>query len=170
MGVTKGTIGNLGSILKEVVNIKQQMQVICKDFEQISMMARGEHTLGQHIDRLLEVIGNVEEVKNLMKNVPMFEDKNIILEKANIDLKKWLKSLETRMDNIETMIKKMVEQNSNILKTVADNVSSLLNKAEQDKGQDPPTIIDNQGPSKCTRAHSKKAGNVSKVEEMKATM
>ena len=170
MGVTKGTIGNLGSILKEVVNIKQQMQVICKDFEQISMMARGEHTLGQHIDRLLEVIGNVEEVKNLMKNVPMFEDKNIILEKANIDLKKWLKSLETRMDNIEKMIKKMVEQNSNILKTVADNVSSLLNKAEQDKGQDPPTIIDNQGPSKCTRAHSKKAGNVSKVEEMKATM
>ena len=33
MGVTKGIIGNLGAILKKVVNLKQQMQVMFKDFE-----------------------------------------------------------------------------------------------------------------------------------------
>ena len=42
------------------------------------------------------------------------------------------------MGNIEKMIKKMVDQNSNILKTVADNVSSLMEKVEQDKGHDSP--------------------------------
>ena len=33
MGVTKGIIGNPGAILKEVVNLKQKMQVMVKDFE-----------------------------------------------------------------------------------------------------------------------------------------
>ena len=51
---------------------------------------------------------------------------------------------------------------------MADNVSSLLKKAKKDKGQDPHTVIDNQGPSKCTRAHSKKVGDASRVEEMKS--
>ena len=52
---------------------------------------------------------------------------------------------------------------------MADNVSSLLKKVEKDKGQASPTVTDNQGPSKHTRAHSKKVGDVSKVEDMKAT-
>ena len=43
-------------------------------------MGRGEHMLGQHIDRLSEVIGNAEEVKNLMKMVPPIETKNRNLE------------------------------------------------------------------------------------------
>ena len=86
--------------------------------------------MGQHIDQLSKVIGNAEEVKNLMKKVPMFEDKNKVLEKAKTDFQKRLESLEARMGNIEKMIKKMADHNSNILKTVVDNVSSLLKKVE----------------------------------------
>ena len=72
-------------------------------------MARGECTLHQHIDRLSKVISNAEEVKKLMKKVPMFEDKNKVLEKAHTDFKKRLESLETIMGNIEKMIKKMAK-------------------------------------------------------------
>lgn len=38
-------------------------------------MSRGELTLGQHLDKLTEVIGNVEEVANMMKRVPPLEVK-----------------------------------------------------------------------------------------------
>lgn len=38
-------------------------------------MARGERTLGQHIDKLLEVIGNAEEVKNMMHKILVLEAK-----------------------------------------------------------------------------------------------
>ena len=42
--------------------------------------------MGQHIDRLSKVIGNAEEVKNLMKKVPLIEANNKNFEKANIDI------------------------------------------------------------------------------------
>ena len=100
----------------------------------------------------------------------MFEDKNRVLENANIDSQKRLDSLEVRMGNIEKMIKNMAEWNSNILKTVVDNDSKLLKKVEQDKGHDSPIVTNNQGPSKNTRAHSRKARDASRVEEMKATI
>ena len=119
------------------------MQFIVKEFEPLSKMARGERTLGQHIDRLFEVTGNAKEVKNLMKKVPMVEAKNRVLEKANSDTQKRMDNVEARMGNIEKMIKKMVDHNSNILKTVVDNFSRLLKKFEQDKGHDSPTLIKN---------------------------
>ena len=52
---------------------------------------------------------------------------------------------------------------------MVDNFNSVLKKFEQDKGHDSLIVIENQGPSKCTRAHSKKGGVLNKMEEMKAT-
>ena len=43
-----------------------------------------------------------------MKKVPMFEDKNKVLEKANSDTQKRMGSLEARIDNIEKMIKRLI--------------------------------------------------------------
>ena len=50
--------------------------------EQVSKIAQGERTLGQHIDRLLEVIGNAKEVKNVMHKIPQLEAKYMVLDKA----------------------------------------------------------------------------------------
>lgn len=85
IGSTKGLLGNLESVLKEIGILKQKMQLIGKEVEQVSKLAKGEHTLGQHIDWLSEVIGNVEEVKNLMSKIPQIEANNKVLETANID-------------------------------------------------------------------------------------
>lgn len=76
--------------------------------------------------------------------------------------------LETKLNNIEKMIKKMANNNSNSLKTMTGNISSLLKKLEQEKGQDSPSVVDNQGPSKQTWAHSKKNEDMNKMEEVKA--
>ena len=103
-----------------------------------------------------------------MKKVLVFEDKNRVLEKANTNFQKRMERLEARMGNMEKITKKMVDHNSNILKTMVDNVSSLLKKVYQDKGHDSPSMIENQGPSKSTRDHSKKARDVKKMEDMKA--
>lgn len=171
-GFLKGNMGNPGSILKEIGTLKQKMQVISKDFGQLNKTARGERTLGQHIDRLSEVIGNAEEVKNLMKRLPPIESKNRNLELVNKDIQKRIESPEARVSNMEKTIKNLGDKNCNILKTMADNFNTLLNKMDQARGLDFSVVNKDQGPSKHTRANSKKnaGGGVKKLEEMKATI
>ena len=80
-GSSKGIFGNPSSILKEIGILKHQMQLLGKEMEQLSKTSRGEKTLGQHIDKLLEVIGNVEEVKNVMHKIPLLEAKQRVKDK-----------------------------------------------------------------------------------------
>lgn len=49
-----------------------------------SKIARGEHTLGQHIDRLMEVVGSAEDVKNLMMKILQLEAKKKALDKTSL--------------------------------------------------------------------------------------
>ena len=105
-----------------------------------------------------------------MKKIQQIEAKNQVLEKANSDNQNKVTSLEAKVNNIENMIKKMVDNNSKSLQTMVDNVSSHLKNLEQDKGQDSPTMVDNQGPSKRTWAHSKKNEEMNKMEEVKGTI
>ena len=76
--------------------------------------------------------------------------------------------LEAKLNNIEKMIKQMVDNNSKSLKAMANNVGNLLKKFEQDKGQDSPPVVENQGPSKHTWVYSKKNEKVNKMEEVNA--
>ena len=65
--------------------------------------------------------------------------------------------MEAKMCNLEKLIQKM-----------ADNVSTLLKKLDMDKNQDSPSVVDSHGPSKRTRAHSKKTDDTTKKDEVKA--
>ena len=56
----------------------------------------------------------------------------------------------------------------NLFKQMADNVGNILKLLEHDKGQDSPLMVENQGPIKLSRAHSKKNEEVSKMDEVKA--
>ena len=42
----------------------------------VSKTARGERTLSQHIDRLMDVVGSAEDIKNLMQKISQLEAKN----------------------------------------------------------------------------------------------
>ena len=44
----------------------RDMQALRKEVGHAKKIAFGEHTLGQHIDRLMEVVRSAEDVKNLM--------------------------------------------------------------------------------------------------------
>ena len=105
----KGILGNPGSLLKDIGTLKQKMQDISRDFDQLNRMVREERMLGQHIDKLFEVEGNVEEVKNLMKYVPPLEAKNRNLDHLGKDLQKRMDGLDTRVGNLEKMVKKLVD-------------------------------------------------------------
>lgn len=111
------------------------MQDILREFNQLSRTARGERTLGQHIDRLSKVIGNAEEVNNLMKCVPPLEAKKKNLDQLNKDFQKKLDGLDNKVGNLEKMVKKLADHNCTILKIVADKFNTLLNKIKQGKGQ-----------------------------------
>ena len=57
------------------------------------------------------------------------------------------------------------------MKTVADNFNTLLNKMEQSRGQDSPVVNEDQGPSKRTRANSKKNedAEAKRLDDMKSS-
>ena len=86
--------------------------------------------MDQHIDRLSKVISNVAEVNNLMKHVPTIETKNRNLDQLGKDLQKRMDGLDSRVSNMEKTFKKLTAQNYIILKAVADNFNTLLNKME----------------------------------------
>ena len=67
--------GNPGSIQKDIGILKHKMLLLNNEKEQLSKTAKGERILGQHIDKLLEVIGNAKEVNNLMHKIPVMEAK-----------------------------------------------------------------------------------------------
>ena len=64
--------------------------------------------------------------------------------------------MDTKLGELEKLFKHM-----------ADNVGNLLKRNEIDKGQDSPLGVAIQGPSKRTRAHSKKNEEASKKDEVK---
>ena len=51
------------------------MVLLNKEMDQLRKMGRGERTLGKHIDKLLEVIRDAKEVKNLMHKILVMEAK-----------------------------------------------------------------------------------------------
>lgn len=124
-----------------------------------SKTAHGEHTLSQHIGRLMEVVGSVEDVKKLMFKISQLEAKNRAMDRDfNVNQGK-VTMMEAKIGNLEKLIKKLV-----------DNVGTLIKKLEMDKGQNSPQEADYQGPSKCTKAHSKKTDNMGKKDEVKAVV
>ena len=52
------------------------MQDLRKEVGHASKIVCGERTLEQHIDRLMELVGSVKEVKNLMQKILKLEAKN----------------------------------------------------------------------------------------------
>ena len=156
--------GNPSAILKEIGVMKCQIQTLGCEIQDVrrvvmhvSKTACGEHTLGQHIDRLMEVVWSAKDVKNIMQNISQLEAKNKAIDKDfNVNQGK-VTMMKARMCNLEKLIKQMT-----------DNVSTLLKKLDTNKGQDSPQAIDSQGPNKHTRAHSKKIDDIGKKDEVKA--
>ncbi len=157
LGSSKGMFGNSGSIQKDIGILKHKIFLLNKEMEQFSKMARGERTLGQHIDKLSEVIGNAEEVKNLMHKIPMFEAKLRVMDKDIHSVQVKVSKLESKLGNMDKQLKQMVE-----------NVSTFHKKNVVGKDQDSPLGVDSQGPSMRTQAHLKKIEETSRKDEVKA--
>lgn len=83
------------------------------------------------MDRLLEVIGNVEEVKNLMKRVPPLEAKNGAMDKMIKGMQKKMDVMGNIVNNTKNAVKKLAEKSCSILKTIMENFKNLLDKLEQ---------------------------------------
>ena len=73
--------------------------------EKVNKTTKGEHTLGQHIDKLLEVIGNANEVKNLMHKIPLLEAKQRVMDKEISSIQGKVSKLETKLGNLEKLFK-----------------------------------------------------------------
>lgn len=129
-GHMKGVFGNPGEMRKDINIMKEQMQDIRREFEHLSKTNRGEKTLGQHLDRLSNVIGNVEEVKNLMKRVPPLEAKNRAIDQLVKDMQKKMEILENRVEGTENVLKELSDQSCSILKAMAENIKNFLDKLE----------------------------------------
>ena len=108
----KGLHGNPGAILNKIGVMKSQIQPLGCDIQDlrrvvthVSKNARGERTLGQHIDRLLDVVGSAEDIKNLMQKVPDLEAKNRAYDSDISEVQGKVSLLEAKFCNIEKLIK-----------------------------------------------------------------
>lgn len=132
------------------------MQDIKREFEHFIKTNRGEFTLSQHLDRLSDVNGNVEEVKNLMKRIQPLEAQNRAMKQMLKDMQKKVDTMENRVDNTENGLKNFSDQSCSILKVIPKNIKNLLNKLEQGRNQGTKDMKYDQGPCKRTREISKK--------------
>ena len=126
----KGMFGNLGVILKEIGVMKSQiqslgrdMQFLKKEVEKTGKIAHGEHSLSQHIDRFMEMVGGTEDVKNMVQKISHLEAKNRAFDRDFNANQGKITMMEAKICNLEKLIKKMV-----------DNVSTLLMKLDTDRG------------------------------------
>ena len=124
----RGLHGNPGAILNEIGVMKSQIQTLGCDIQDlrrvvthVSQTARGERTLGQHIDRLLDVVGSAEDIKNIMQKGPSMEAKNTAYDSDISEVQGKLSTLEAKFCNIEKLIKQL-----------ADNLSTLLKKMDKE--------------------------------------
>lgn len=156
MGNVKAAFGNPGVMNRDIISLKEQMQTIKREFEQLSQSTRGELTLSQHLDKLSEVIGNAEEVKNLMMKVPPLESKNGEMDQLMKDMLKKMDVMENRIGGNENDIKKLADQSYSTLKTASENIKNLVDRLEQGKTQSSMDLKEDQGTRKRTRAFSKK--------------
>ena len=71
-----GVFGYTRLLRRDMNMVKEQMKDLRREFDHLSNTSQRELTLSQHLDKLTEVIGNVEEVTNMMKRVPPLEMKS----------------------------------------------------------------------------------------------
>lgn len=102
---SKGLINNSSSIKKEIDILKHKMVLLNKEMEHLSKTARRERTLGQHIDKLSDVIGNAKEVKNLMHKIPVLEGKQKVMDRDISSIQGRLSKVETRLGNMGKHLK-----------------------------------------------------------------
>lgn len=68
-------------------------------------IVRGECTLGQHVDKIMEVVGSAEDVKNIMMKILQMEVKNRDVDRdIKVDQGKITK-LEAKITSLEKLIK-----------------------------------------------------------------
>ena len=82
------------------------------------------------MDKLTKVIGNVEEVENMMKRVPPLKVKARDTDPMIRNMKMKVGNLDRRIGSIESVLKKMVELSGAILRATANNIKFLLEKLE----------------------------------------
>lgn len=77
-----------------------------------------------------------------------------------------------RVEIMEKAIKKLADQKISKLKSVADNINTLLRKLDQGIIHGSRDRTEDQGPNKCTRENSKKTEmvKVREIKELKASI
>ena len=81
-----GVFGNLGLLRRDMSTVKEQMQDLRRDFDHLNKTNQGELTLGQHLDKLMDVIGSAKEVTKIMKRVPPLEAKSRVMDQTTKDI------------------------------------------------------------------------------------
>ena len=84
------------------------------------------------------------------------------------DLEAKNRAYDSDISEVQGMLEAKFCNIEKIIKQLANNFSTLLKKMDMEKSHDSPPVVDSQGPSKCTRAHSKKTEDTAKRDEVKA--
>ena len=92
----------------------------------------------------------------MMKIMHYLEVKSRDIDQLLRDMQKKLGKLDTRIESIDCVLKKMVDQSGVVLWPTTDNIKILLEKLEKNRKVQVNKEKEEQGPNKQTRANMKK--------------
>lgn len=138
----------------------------------ITRVTIGHKSLAEHVKELVVVLHNAEAIECMVGKIIAMEKKVNEME-DNKEMENKMNNLGRRIDRLELIVKKIVDQNFQILKASVDNMNILINRfennAEKDGEKEQP---DKKGHKKRTRANTKIKGDIKgrELEELKTSM
>lgn len=152
----KGFYDTVNTMVKDIGGLKKDMNVIKR-------ATIGDKPLTENVKELAVAINNVEAIESMASKIIAIENK--VKEMAG---NKEVKGMEIAMNNLgskidimELTIKKIAEQNFQILKASVDNMNILINRFDNNKEKEgDKDQLDKKGHEKRTRANTRNKGDI----------
>lgn len=161
----KGFCETISKMAKDISNLKTDLNVI-------KNATIGEKPLSENVKELVVAINNVEAIEAMVGKILETEKKVKELEgnKEANGLETAMNNLANRVDKMELTVKRIAEQNFQILKASVDNMNILINRFDHIKDKEGnKDQMEKKGHEKRTRANTRKRGDIKgrELDELK---
>lgn len=154
----------IATMVKDVNSLKTDTQAIAR-------ITVGDKPLAEHVKELVVVLHNAQAIECMVGKIMAMEKKvNQMGDPEEMENK--MKDFSTRIDKLELNVKKIADQNFQILKSSVDNMNILINKFENDADKDgDKEQLNKKGHERRTRANTKKKGDIEgrELEDLKTS-
>lgn len=154
----------IATMVKDINSLKIDTQAIAR-------FTVGDKPLAEHVKELVAILHNAEAIECMVGKIIAMEKKvNEMGDRKEMENK--MNDFGSRIDRLELNVKKIADQNFQILKLSVDNMNILINRFENNAEKDgDKEKLDKKGHERRTRANTKIKGDIKghELEELKTS-